>query len=388
MPETNPLDDLAADHEPADEVIVPAPNKRRKPRHRSGPNVGVEIRRFAADGLEVRTSADGSDTITIVGSPIVYNTPYSVRDMFGEFQETMAPGVASTILATADVRFLFNHEGLPLARTLSGTLSLSDSPEKLNFLARLDARQSLANDLGLAIERGDVTQMSCGFIVADDAWNAAQTERTIYRFSDLLDVSAVTYPASPTTNIAVAQRMAMASEESRSRLRRMWTITRDLRDGRDVDPEALTFIAEGLSALAELDEERDAPTNVDKQMPAKLAAAHDALHAALQTQMKDPDNGSDPDDESVTSHLQSALGHLVKAQMAQGIDGTPDAEDRDASIDSGDNNVDENSDGTQDEPSEEPSVADDGTGTRSAEIVETEIRKRRIAMRMQIEALR
>lgn len=353
--------------------------RRYKMRQRSGPARSIEVRRFAAEGLEVRSSA-GSDVIEITGNPIVYNTPYAVRDMFGEFQETMAPGVATSILPTADCRFLFNHDGLPLARTLSGTLTLADSASKLGFTAQLDARQSLANDLAVAIERGDVSQMSCGFIVADDTWNPAQTERTIHRFADLLDVSAVTYPASPTTDISVAQRMMeQIPVESRARVRNMWAITRDLRDGKTPDVDAIQTLAAGLSALAEVDgEERDAPTAVDKKMPKVLADAHTMVHAAMQKQMADPDNGSDPVDQQIMGHIKDALGSLVKAQMAQGEDGTPDAEDRE-----GDSDYIQAPDGSSATPGDgEPAQSQDGAGSRADDVA---IERRRQQLRAELE---
>jgi HK97 family phage prohead protease len=182
----------------------------------------VRHRRIDPASFEVRSRSD-TDEIVISGSPIRYDSWYRVTDALGEFEERMSPGVASGVLGTADVRFLFNHDGLPLARTFAGTMSLQDSSTELRFTARLDARQQLANDLAIAIQRGDVTQMSCGFIVARDEWEDGSPERrTIEAFADLLDVSAVTYPASPTTSIQVAQRMLLAQPvESRARLRRV-----------------------------------------------------------------------------------------------------------------------------------------------------------------------
>jgi uncharacterized protein len=192
---------------------------RRKERRRAVPLM-PEVRFWQAEGLEVRSSKT-TDEIIITGTPIVYNAPYVVTDMFGEFEERMLPGVATGVLERgADVRFLFNHDGLPLARTTSGTLTLEDSSRALQMVARLDARQQLANDLAIATERGDVSQMSCGFIVARDTWDASMEHRDVAEFADLLDVSSVTYPASPTTATQVAQRMAlMAPIESRARLR-------------------------------------------------------------------------------------------------------------------------------------------------------------------------
>jgi HK97 family phage prohead protease len=248
-------------------------NSRRKERHRAVPLM-PEVRHWRATGLEVR-EASKTNELVITGTPIVYDTPYSVVDMFGEFTERMMPGVATDALQRgADVRFLFNHDGLPLARSTSGTLTLHESASQLDFEARLDARQQLANDLAIAIERGDVSQMSCGFIVARDEWDDAMEDRAIHSFADLLDVSAVTYPASPTTSIAVAHRMALEIPiESRARLRKIYA---ELRAGRVLSQD-----------------------NQDKL----VAAAH-AIHAILDSSGFDPgdlvgseDGVSQPDDD-------------------------------------------------------------------------------------------
>lgn len=200
--------------------------RRRKERHRVVPLM-PEIRHFKASGLEIREQSKTNE-IVISGTPIVYDTPYSVYDMFGEFEERMAVGVASEVLERgADVRFLFNHDDLPMARTISGTMTLTDSPRALEFEARLDARQQIANDLAIAVERGDVTQMSCGFIVARDEWDEDMEHRTVLQFADLLDVSAVTYPASPTTSVQIAKRMALEMPvESRARIRKLYAEVR------------------------------------------------------------------------------------------------------------------------------------------------------------------
>ena len=92
-------------------------NARRKDRHRSRDfTFGREYRFFSAEGLEVRDGGATADSIIVTGQPIVYNAPYSVRDSYGEFEETMKPGVAADILDSCDCRFLFNHGGLPMAQ--------------------------------------------------------------------------------------------------------------------------------------------------------------------------------------------------------------------------------------------------------------------------------
>lgn len=235
---------------PADTTIAARAAKKR--RHRSGLPLSREFRRYSAQGLEVR-AADSGDGITITGMPIMYNAPYSVRDMFGEFTETMHPGVVTNILAgTPDVRFLFNHDGMPLARSISGTLTLEDTRVGLSFNATLDARQSLATDLAVAVERGDVSQMSCGFVVGLDSWNDEQDERDIYRLEQLFDVSAVTYPASPTTSVELAYRaMTAAPIESRARVRKLWAVAKDFREGNTLTAETAGLLKDALETLHE-----------------------------------------------------------------------------------------------------------------------------------------
>lgn len=110
-------------------------------------------------------------------------------------------GAVKAILATADCRLLYNHTGFTLARTTSGTLTLTDTPKSLNCVATLDPRQTVAADLALAVGRGDGREMSVGFIVGADEWSSDFSHRLITRLGELLDVSAVAFPASPTTSV-------------------------------------------------------------------------------------------------------------------------------------------------------------------------------------------
>lgn len=210
----------------SDESTTPLARRKRE-RHRAVP-LYPEVRHFPASGLEVRAVADSDHEVVITGTPIVYDTPYVVVDALGEFEERMVRGVARDVInKRMDVRFLFNHKDMPMARTASGTMTLRDSPDALRFEARLDTRQQVSNDLVIAIQRGDVSQMSCGFVPAKDEWNSNMTKRNVVLFRDLPDISAVTYPASPTTSIEVAQRMALEVPiESRARLRQLYVETR------------------------------------------------------------------------------------------------------------------------------------------------------------------
>lgn len=226
---------------------------RRKQRHRAVP-LTREVRFFSPTRVEVRKRADESDpTIKLRGSAIMYGVPYRVVDFFGEFRETMHAGCATALIARGvDCRLLLNHEGLPMARTLAGTMRLIDTPTSLDFEAELDARQQLANDFAIAIERGDLSQMSIGMVVGNDEWGEDDDMETrdVFALEDLIDVSGVTFPCSETTHIEVAQRMINSVPlQSRARLR---SLELELRAGAVQSKASQEKIITALKALHDL----------------------------------------------------------------------------------------------------------------------------------------
>lgn len=142
---------------------------------------------------------DDGDSVTFHGVASLVDTPYSVRDQFGEYTETITPGAfRKTLKEKDDIRLLVNHDGIPLARTKSKTLRLSADPH-LSVEAPLDAKSPLVQTIRSAMDRGDMDQMSIGMRVHRQEWNEDYTQRSI-KEAQLFDVSIVTYPASPTTS--------------------------------------------------------------------------------------------------------------------------------------------------------------------------------------------
>lgn len=150
--------------------------------------------------FECRDADDGSG-LTFDGIASVVDKPYPVRDMLGEYQETIRRGAFADAVKDDDVRLLVNHEGIPLARTSSGTLKLSAKPD-LRAVATLDGTSPLVQTLSSAMNRGDLDQMSIGFQAVEQKWNDDYSKRTIHKVK-LFDVSAVTFPANPTTTAAL-----------------------------------------------------------------------------------------------------------------------------------------------------------------------------------------
>jgi HK97 family phage prohead protease len=147
----------------------------------------------------VELRMDGDQPI-LDGYATVYDYRYDVAGgpEHGGFTELIARGAADKSATEADVRLLVNHEGLPLARTKSGTLALESDDVGLRVRAELDARNPVVTELRSAMDRGDVDEMSFAFRVIRDSWSDDWNERTISEVR-LFDVSVVTYPANPAT---------------------------------------------------------------------------------------------------------------------------------------------------------------------------------------------
>lgn len=154
-------------------------------------------RRMAVAGLEFR---DDSSTPTLTGYASTYDQPYDM----GWYRESVATSAFKrTLGANPDVRLLINHEGLPLARTTSGTLVLDSDSRGLRVSASLDPSDPDVQALLPKMKRGDLNQMSFGFRTIEDEWSSDMSQRTL-RSLDLNDgdVSVVTYPANPNTSVA------------------------------------------------------------------------------------------------------------------------------------------------------------------------------------------
>lgn len=165
-----------------------------------------ETRIYNLEELEIRSN-EGKNQIR--GYAAVYR---SYSEDLGDFIEVIEPGFFSEVLHD-DVRSLFNHDpNIVLGRTKSGTLRLEDTPKGLKITNDLPDTQ-WGRDLRVSIERGDIDQMSFGFIVKEkgDTWtrNGKQVVRTLKRngCARLVDISPVTYPAYPETSVT-ARSMA------------------------------------------------------------------------------------------------------------------------------------------------------------------------------------
>lgn len=150
---------------------------------------------------DVELSATDAATLTFRGYASVTETPYEIEDMFGPYSEVIRAGAfAKTLSDGADVPFKLNHDGMTLARTKSGTMRLSEDSTGLYVEADLDPRQTAVRDLQVAMDRGDVDEMSFAFRVMRQVWSPDYDQRDITEVSlHKGDVSVVNYGANPAT---------------------------------------------------------------------------------------------------------------------------------------------------------------------------------------------
>ncbi|MGL4638328.1 MAG: HK97 family phage prohead protease [Shewanella sp.] len=185
--------------------------------------------------IELRSTDSGDTTMKVGGLASVFNKYADI----GWYLERIMPG-AFDGADMSDVVCLFNHKlDYLLARTTNGTLTLRVDAEGLQYDANI-ADTNCGRDVYALIQRGDLSQSSFGFYVAEQVWREVDRStliglvaddilerlsyggkveiREITKIKRLQDVSPVTFPAYADTTVAqrsrdeqLAQREASAS---------------------------------------------------------------------------------------------------------------------------------------------------------------------------------
>lgn len=169
--------------------------------------------------FELRAEENEQHVGVITGRPIVYES----KTDLGIFDEVIARGALDGA-DLRDVRFLVNHDvsKIPLARSrnnnANSTMQLMPDEQGMAIRVNLDVLNNTdARNLYSAIERGDITGMSFMFRVDKEEWSNLESDhplRTIRSISDVVEVSAVTFPAYDSTSISVRNKQALDSARS------------------------------------------------------------------------------------------------------------------------------------------------------------------------------
>ncbi|PWJ73836.1 hypothetical protein C7441_12519 [Pseudaminobacter salicylatoxidans] len=151
-------------------------------------------------GIPAEIRADDTG-VKVSGYAAVFNQEANIG---GYFREVILPGAFRKALGSTDVPFLINHTGLPLARTRSGTLKLTEDSHGLKIETELDSGDPDVQRIVPKMKRGDLDKMSFAFRATVQRWDDTQDPplRTVEEV-ELFDVSVVTDPAYDGTSIAL-----------------------------------------------------------------------------------------------------------------------------------------------------------------------------------------
>ncbi|MDD5618336.1 MAG: HK97 family phage prohead protease [Candidatus Omnitrophica bacterium] len=157
-------------------------------------------REYRTYEFELRKAGDGQPKI--IGYSAVFD---QLSGDLGGFKEKIQKGAFAKSITEDDIRALFNHDSnYVIGRNKNGTLKLEEDDHGLKV--EIDPPDTqFANDLVKQIERGDINQMSFGFVTRSDKWEEKENQLPIRTLLDveLWDVSPVTFPAFPQTNVGV-----------------------------------------------------------------------------------------------------------------------------------------------------------------------------------------
>ena len=131
--------------------------------------------------------------------------PYVLFTQDGiDYSERIAP-TAFDDADLSDVVFRVDHTGPVYARSSAGTVELWHDDHGLGQRTDLSKTQA-AREVFADIEAGNYPKMSFAFTVAEDHFDKATHTRVIDRIAKVFDVSPVSFPANPTTELGVSTR--------------------------------------------------------------------------------------------------------------------------------------------------------------------------------------
>ena len=162
-------------------------------------------REYRTLNLEVEKREEDSEPSYIVRGYASTFEPYVLfTDGDIEYYEQIDPKAFDECDMT-DVVFRVDHEGAVYARSSAGTLEVGVDEHGLYDRADL-SKTAKARELFEDIQAGNYPKQSFAFTVKEDSYNKETHTRTILKIAKLYDVSPVSFPANPTTELDVATR--------------------------------------------------------------------------------------------------------------------------------------------------------------------------------------
>ncbi len=178
----------------------PADSAPEQPEYKRSEDGFYESR--ALQNIELSNDEDETELPTIVGYAAKFDS--DSQDLGGFVERIDRNAFDRALKEQHDVRALVDHDSSKIiGRSASGTLRMST--DNVGLRVEIDpANTQAGRDVVESIRRGDIDGMSFGFQVIRDAWAERDgvALRTIQDLS-LKDVSTVSFPAYPATEVAL-----------------------------------------------------------------------------------------------------------------------------------------------------------------------------------------
>ena len=145
---------------------------------------------------------DGAEPSFLVEGYASTFEPYKLFEMDGvPIYERIEPTAFDETDMT-DVVYRVDHEGRVYARSSAGTIKIDIDEHGLHQVTDL-SKTSSAREHFEEIKAGNYPQMSFAFTVAEEHFDDENKTRIIDRVGKVFDISAVSFPANPTTELHV-----------------------------------------------------------------------------------------------------------------------------------------------------------------------------------------
>ena len=161
----------------------------------------------------------------VEGYATTFNDPYVLYEYDGVKYMEQIDRHALDEADMSDVIMQYDHTGRVLARNSNGSLLLEPNQHGL-FIAADLSRSEAARNMYEEINAGLVNRMSWAFQAEKDAYDRATRTRTILKISKLYDVSAVSMPANPATEISARSYFDGVIEAERQERLAAWAAAR------------------------------------------------------------------------------------------------------------------------------------------------------------------
>ena len=165
---------------------------------------------------EYRNTGTLQSTSTVINGYASTFDKYPMLEIDGvQYYEQISRGAFNNC-NLSDIVFLRDHEGGVLARTTAGTLQVWADTHGLAVRADLGKTRP-AREMLDDIKAGNYTQMSFSFTVAQDHYDQKTHTRVIDSIKRVFDVSAVSFPQNPFTEIGLNARNYFIEQERKEK---------------------------------------------------------------------------------------------------------------------------------------------------------------------------